>query len=207
MKANVKSSQTPESIFEREARHGMLSWGGVNIFRTLDRERPFAVGVTGADYDKARRFRDVAEAFDAFPGIRANCEREALIPLWEDHLRAALEETAAEAGFDVAGLGFDHAVLDNTWGDRCGLVFYGASDAAVRWAAATAKDWISAHGDAHKIFAGSAQRSLSIEGERHFARYSNGVSGWYRKPAAASPTLSETRTGFAVSFVYYPGSD
>lgn len=212
-KTKVVSSQTPASIFEREARSGMYSPGGFHIWTTMERDLPYAVGVSGADYDKAAKFATIEAAFTAFPRLRGWCEEEAAIPTWMDHLRAAIVDAAKRHGCDITGLSFEGASLDSTWGDKVGLVFWGASDDVNERAAAFAEQWFSKHGETFKLFGRyEAQRSIGRCGVRYYSRFDNGASGWHDKPTGERagdqrPALVETRVGHSVSFVYYPCAD
>lgn len=211
----VVSSQTPESIFERQARSGMWTTGGPGrglcVYRTFDHDLPYAVDDGSRPHHEARRFATIPEALAAFPSLRAYCEREAAKPTWQDHFRAALVAAADLAGCDISALCWEHATLDNTWGDLVGLVFWGASDECNKRAASFFSTWAAKHGRAFGLFGGySAQESVSERGVRYYRRYADRKNGdWYPSPRAEYTTEEpvEARVGWAASYVYYPGAD
>lgn len=127
----------------------------------------------------------------------------------------ALRAAAAKASVSLDGLKWEACTTDRTWGDRCGLVFYGASPEVNERAAKFFHAWM-----AKQPRQGSyeAQRSLSFQGLMNFVRYSNGAQGWYKGalPPAPPPRTSESgfvheRTagyeGYAVNTTYYPCAD
>lgn len=133
-----------------------------------------------------------------------NCEREAAKATWQDRFRAALVKAASVAGCNISALEWEHATLDSTWGDAVGLVFWGASDACNKRAAEFFVAWAGKHGRAEGLFGGyHAQQSVSLRGERFYARFPNGSDGWYNAPTD-KPGVVETRKGYAASYVYYP---
>ena len=129
----------------------------------------------------------------------------------------ALRRAAAKAHISLDGLKWEGCTTDRTWGDRCGLVFYGASAAVNKRAAEFFYAWMCAQPRKGSY---EAQTSLSVEGVMHFVRYSNKACGWYRGalPAAPEPRKLEGCgdfvlervegfEGYAVNTTYYPCAD
>lgn len=140
---------------------------------------------------------------------------------WRRKFKAALEGAAAKAGISLEGLEFDACTTDQTWGDRCGLVFYGAAPEVNERAAKFFEAW--ARKNLRKLGAVGGyetQESIGFAGEMYFTAYSNGAHGWYKmrkdtklpaegeKPYAnLDLTCTKVRQGFATSYVYYPCAD
>lgn len=214
-RAAVPSSQTAESILRREAQSGMWTMDadlGLDVF-VFNMDGSIRVDDGNKARHEARSFATPADVFAAFPALLTYCKREAAIPTWQDHLRAAIVVASKKCGCDISGLKWDTATLDNTWGDLVGLVFYGASDDANKRAAEFFAAWMDKHGRAMNIVGGyERQSSIGVRGVRHFARYDNGAEGWYSDPAKqniyeGAPVLVQTRIGYSASYVYYPGAE
>lgn len=141
---------------------------------------------------------------------------------WESLFTAALATAAKQCGCDITGLRFERCTTDQTWGDRCGLVFFGASDAVNERAARFFEKWAQLNLRRLGVVGVNygAQASISYEGEFYFACYDNGAQGWHRDRDIVdfekmTVTTSygyvshpvELRRGFATSYVYYPGAD
>ena len=141
---------------------------------------------------------------------------------WESAFKSALIRAARVAGFDVATVEWTYCTTDNTWGDRCGLVFFGASDEINERCAKYFEQWASANLRKAGVVGGyNAQESISFAGAMVFTRYDNGVNGWhvprfckYDFDALTVTTdygfvsqAIEMKKGFATSYVYYPGAD
>lgn len=143
---------------------------------------------------------------------------------WSAMLRADIERKAAACGCDVSGLTIEIMTTDNTWGDRTGLVFSGASDEVCERAARFFEAWAGKHLRRMGVVGGyNAQESIGYVGKAYFSRYANGAKGWYIDgsggntvdPVAMTVTTYygrvshpvEVRTGFATSFIYYPCAD
>lgn len=129
----------------------------------------------------------------------------------------ALRAAAAKAGIALEGLKWEQCTTDRTWGDRCGLVFHGASAQVNRRAAEFFHAWVAAQPRRSSY---EAQSSLSVEGLMHFTRWSNGACGWSKGALQAAPAPAElagcsgfvlARTeafeGYAVNTTYYPCAD
>ena len=127
----------------------------------------------------------------------------------------ALRAAAAKAHISLDGLKWEQCTTDRTWGDRCGLVFYGASAEVNERAAKFFHAWMAAQPRSSSY---DAQSSLSVEGIMHFVRYSNNAQGWHRGalPAAPAPytiggdfVLERVAgfEGYAVNTTYYPCAD
>lgn len=151
---------------------------------------------------------------------------------WEEKFEAALKVSADKAGISLDGLRFERCTTDATWGDRTGLVFFGASPVVNERAARFFETWASKNLRKLGAVGGyQSQESIRYEGAFHFSRYDNGANGWHRGPTisyegfvkasgeesgrdangafryAAQARPVETREGFATSFVYYPCAD
>lgn len=141
---------------------------------------------------------------------------------WTSTFTAALARAAKQCGCDITSLRFERCTTDATWGDRCGLVFYGASDAVNERAARFFEKWAAENLRKLGVVGVNygAQASISYEGEFYFCRYENGAQGWHRDRDTVdfekmTVTTSygyvshpiELRRGFATSYVYYPGAE
>ena len=141
---------------------------------------------------------------------------------WESAFKSALIRAAQTAGFDLTPVEWTYCTTDNTWGDRCGLVFFGGSDEINERCAKYFKNWASANLRAAGVVGGyNAQESISFAGEMIFTKYDNGVEGWHvpcrNKYDFEALTVTtdygfvsqavEMKRGFATSYVYYPGAD
>lgn len=146
---------------------------------------------------------------------------------WEVLFRAALESAMQKAGVSSEGLRFERCDTDRTWGDRCGLVFFGAAPDVCERAAKFFEAW--AHKNLRKlgVVGGyTSQESINFEGAFYFSAYDNGAKGWHRvrkdtvmpvagvvqhiAVAGLTPfdlACTEVRQGFATSYVYYPCAD
>lgn len=127
---------------------------------------------------------------------------------WREAFKNSLTAKAKASGCELGELAFETCTTDNTWGDRVGLVFFGAPAEVQERAARYFEKWA----DANMNWGGyESQRSVRYEGEFHFARFDNGANGWYRgaldDETAAKKTLVESRVGHATSYVYYPCAD
>ena len=111
----------------------------------------------------------------------------------------ALSCAAAKVGVDVSGVRIANVLIDQTWGSRYGLCFYGASEDVCKRAASFYVAWCEKHEQLNP--------ELAMRGKLHFARWASGVSGWYQKPVEATPDLVESSVGYAVSTFYVPDSD
>jgi hypothetical protein len=205
--ANVVSSQTAESIFRREARSGMWTIAddlGLDVY-VFEHDGQWSVDTGEKARHEAPAFATIADALQAFPKLRAYCEREAAKPTWQDYLRADLKRAAEKCGCDVSALQFEHATLDRCWGDLVGLVFWGASDECNKRAAEFFARWADKNRERFNLCGGySRQQAIRYEGVRHYARFSNGAEGWYRTAVELRDGLVETRVGHAAAYVYYP---
>ena len=140
---------------------------------------------------------------------------------WEDTFKTALTSAATKAGIDTADLKWERCTTDSTWGDRCGLVFFGASPEVCERAARYFEAWARKHLRAMKVVGGyGSQESIGYVGEMYFVRYENGANGWYvNRPSMAKVDFEagtvttdyghvtrpvEMRRGIAVSYIYYP---
>lgn len=139
---------------------------------------------------------------------------------WTDLFRAALTAAAAKAGTSLEGLEFEQCSTDRTWGDRCGMVFFGAPAQVCERAARFFVQWMHRWGRELDIVGGyNRQASIGYEGEMVFTRWSNGAKDWFRLRAGEelpvvgtehkhseqfTNRLEEVRTGVAASYVYYP---
>jgi len=142
---------------------------------------------------------------------------------WREHLMATIRAKAALCGADVTGLQMDTVTTDATWGDRIGLVFYGASDEVCERAARFFEGWASKNLRALGVVGGyQAQSSIGYEGVMIFTRWDNGTKGWHRADRGGvtydveAGTVTqfkvanrpvEMKRGWATSFVYYPCAD
>ncbi len=114
-------------------------------------------------------------------------------PLWWSIFRKALHAAAAKCGSDVSGLTFGVCDTDRTWGDRCGLVFWGASPEVNEKAARYFERWASKHLRAMGVVGGyDRQESISYFGPLRFIAYDNKASGWYR---TSDRGVSDTKVG------------
>lgn len=152
------------------------------------------------------------EVFAAHPEIGSFCKERASTPYWEDRLTVAIAEAAKEAGHNVSAMECQPITVDNTWGDRVGLVFFGASEDANKWAASFAEDWIARNGERLNIFGGyERQRSVGTHGPRYKCTYDDGTTGeWSRDnvaPSYSSYKVVSYVTGYTVSHTYYPCAD
>jgi hypothetical protein len=132
---------------------------------------------------------------------------------WRKGFQAAMIAAANKAGVDASTVQFEGCTTDRTWGDRCGLVFYGADAAILERCAKYFETWASKHLSRGEY---SAQSSIHYEGKFHYNKFTNGAAGWYRgeaKPYVASMIgdflldLVEVKEGYATSYVYYPCAD
>jgi hypothetical protein len=141
---------------------------------------------------------------------------------WELAFRSALTHAAKEAGFDVSSVKWERCTTDNTWGDRCGLVFFGASDEINERCAKYFLNWASKNLRKAGVVGGyDTQESISFAGAMFFTRYDNGANGWHKpifnKYDIDAMTVTtdygsvshpiEMKKGFATSYVYYPCAD
>lgn len=130
----------------------------------------------------------------------------------------AMRAAAAKGGLDLTGLQVERCSTDRTWGDRDGLVFFGAAPEVNERAAKFFEVW--AHKNLRRLGAVGGyetQESIHFEGAFYFVAFDNGARGWHRgedksglkvgdKPYSYL-TKTEARAGFATSFVYYPCAD
>jgi len=79
-----------------------------------------------------------------------------------DKMLEALKNAAAKAGFDARNVKVEACTTDNTWGDRCGYVFFGGSDEVNERAAHWFLAWYSKCAPQSSY---NAQRSISYFGE------------------------------------------
>lgn len=142
---------------------------------------------------------------------------------WRTLFSNALHAAAMKAGSDLTGLQWESCDTDRTWGDRCGLVFFGASPEVNERAARFFETWASRNLRKLGVVGGyNAQESVGFVGELVFTRYANGASGWHRYTGretldfeALTVTTDygytshpvEMRRGVATSYVYYPCAD
>lgn len=153
----------------------------------------------------------------SFPAFPVNAKN------WEAAFKSALTRAAKAAGVDVSSVNWECCTTDNTWGDQCGLVFFGAdndetNERCARWF----EKW--AHQNLRKagvVGEYDSQESISFVGEMFFTRYANGTDGWHRplfnKYDLNAMTVTsdfgrvihplEMRKGYATSYVYYPCAD
>ncbi len=130
--------------------------------------------------------------------------------------KSSLAIAATKAGVSLDGLQVMGCTTDRTWGDRVGLVFYGAAaDVCER----AARFYLAYAQKQPRKSSYDAQASLSYQGIMHFVRYSNGAQGWYTgalPPAPACPAdvndgfileRVECYEGYAVNTTYYPCAD
>lgn len=128
--------------------------------------------------------------------------------------QAALSRAAKKAGINVEHIKSEHVCTDRTWGDRCGVVFYGGSPELNERVARFFLAWLGKHAGTGSY---DAQRSVSYQGRMYFTRFTNGVAGWYAGalPDYAPRTLDngfvlrrlEGYEGVAVNTTYYPCAD
>ncbi|MES2384510.1 MAG: hypothetical protein V4593_08170 [Pseudomonadota bacterium] len=131
--------------------------------------------------------------------------------------QSALSRAAEIAGVSLEGLLSAQCTTDRTWGDRCGVVFYGATMAVCERAA---RFFLAYAQRQPRRSSYDAQSSLGYHGVMHFVRYSNGAQGWYTgalPPAPAPTTIQgcgdfvfervEGYEGVAVNTTYYPCAD
>jgi hypothetical protein len=132
-----------------------------------------------------------------------------------DRFKAALARAAAKAGVSLEGLQSTAVCTDRTWGDRCGVVFYGASPEVNERAA---RFFLAYAGKQPRKSSYEAQSSLSYHGGMVFTRWSNGAQGWHSGALAPAPAPRTAENGFvherlegyegvAVNTTYYPCSD
>lgn len=141
---------------------------------------------------------------------------------WTDLFRSALENAAARAGIALQGLQFEGCSTDRTWGDRCGMVFFGATPEVCERAARFFVQWMHRWGRELNIVGGyNRQASIGYEGQMVYTRWSNGAKDWYPLRGEPMPVvgteqkyseeftnrLEEVRVGIAASYVYYPCAD
>lgn len=148
--------------------------------------------------------------------------------VWTANMWAELTEAAEKAGMNVEGLKFEACTTEATWGDRCGLVFFGAAPEVNERAAKWFEKWAAKNLTWSSY---EAQRSVGFAGEFRFTRWANGAKGWHKvwPPEAFKfeyekrvPVVGEgdwlcdgtfhnkceeIRLGFATSYVYYPCAD
>lgn len=138
---------------------------------------------------------------------------------WRAEFKAAIERAAAKCGSDISNLKWEDCSTDRTWGDRCGLVFFGAADDVNERAAKYFEKWAHKHLRAMGVVGSyNAQASISYAGEMYYSKCENGAGGWYPegtdKVDLAAKTITtnygsvshaiEMRLGFATSYVYFP---
>ena len=130
---------------------------------------------------------------------------------WRGVFETALRTAARGAQHDLAGLAWETCTTDATWGDRVGLVFWGASPETCERAARYFEAWASRHMREYET-----QESIRFEGLRYYTAFDNGARGWHREPGehpagrpipCTSVRCTETRVGFATSYAYYPCAD
>lgn len=132
-----------------------------------------------------------------------------------EKFESALRGAAAKAGIDLSGLKFERCVTDRTWGDRCGVVFFGASAEVNKRAAEFVYTWMAKR---PRVSSYDAQSSLSFQGLMSFQRFTNGAGGWSPGALPADPApyaistgfvmaRTEGFEGFAVNTTYYPCAD
>ena len=137
---------------------------------------------------------------------------------WTAMFETALRSAAAKCGQSLDGLRWERCTIDQTWGDRCGLVFFGSSAKVNERAAKFFEAW--ADKNLRKLGAVGGyetQESIRFAGLFHFSEYSNGAKGWHRGPMGEAPAprtlpgcgdfiLERTKAheGYATSYVYYP---
>lgn len=133
-----------------------------------------------------------------------------------ERFRPILARKAAKAGVDISQLRIEGCTTDRTWGDRCGLVFYGASAEVNERAARCFLAWAQKQ---PRNSSYESQNSLSWQGPMNFLRFNNGAQGWHTGPAKSKPApmpltgcdfvleCVEQREGFAVNTTYYPCAD
>jgi hypothetical protein len=149
---------------------------------------------------------------------------------WEAKFAGALYSAAQKAGIGaIEDIEWEHVTTDATWGDRCGLVFFGASPETCERAAKFFEAWACKNLRKMKVVGGyGSQESIGYVGEFEFSRFSNGARGWHRVwsgstkrveghvekfgPSTVFPegwelTTVEVKAGWATSYVYYPGAD
>lgn len=133
--------------------------------------------------------------------------------------RVSLERAAARESVSVAGVKWEFATLEATWGDLCGYVFYGAEPAVCERVAEFFAKWMAKHGPKSCY---EAQRHVRVHGKMHYSEFSNGARSWSRSPYEGPEVkryegvvtgepfevrLVEKREGVAVATVYYPCAD
>lgn len=129
---------------------------------------------------------------------------------WSDKFRAALAVAASKAGVSLEGLQIEGCTIDNTWGDKVGLAFFGAAPEVNARAARFFEAWARKHLRAMGVVGGyGCQESINYVGPMFRATYPNGAGGWYRESyrermGGEGATVVD---GVAVSYVYYPCAD
>lgn len=130
--------------------------------------------------------------------------------------QTALASAAAKAGIDISALKSAGCTTDSTWGDRCGIVFYGAS---IEVCERAAQFFLAYAQKQPRNSSYESQSSLGYQGRMHFVRYSNNAQGWYRGELPAAPAPYNIGTdgfvlervegyeGVAVNTTYYPCAD
>lgn len=139
---------------------------------------------------------------------------------WTVSLEAALKKAAAKCGANIEGLKWEHCTTDNTWGDRVGLVYYGAAPEVCERAAKYAEAWMAKNLRKLGVVGGyDAQESIGYVGVYHYTAWSNKACAWSKGPLKSEDVIghkpykdldlvcTEVRTGHATSYVYYPGAD
>lgn len=141
---------------------------------------------------------------------------------WEEAFKSALVRAAREANIDISSVSWERCTTDSTWGDRCGFVFFGASDEINERCAKYFEIWASKNLRNAGVVGGyESQESISFFGQMVFTRYNNGVNGWhaprfktYNFDAMTVTTdygyvsrPIEMKKGYATSYVYYPCAD
>jgi hypothetical protein len=130
---------------------------------------------------------------------------------WQAKFAGALYAAATKAGVGgLEDLEWEGVTTDATWGDRCGLVFFGATPEVNERAAMFFVAWAGKNLRKLGIVGGyQTQESISFAGEFTFTRFANGAKGWHRTRGeyTGSTELLETFKGFATSYVYYPCAD
>ena len=129
---------------------------------------------------------------------------------WTEVWKAALAAAAEKAGMDLAELKMNRFNVDRTWGDQVGMGFYGAAPEVNKRAAAHFAAWVNKH-VACQFRTYDAQYHVGETLEMTHYEYTNGCTGWTRKPEdlheGEYAQLVGTTPGTVVPFVYYPGMD
>jgi hypothetical protein len=145
---------------------------------------------------------------------------------WRKIFEANLKAAMAKAGVGFEGLKWDGCTTDQTWGDRCGLVFYGGTPEVNERAARYFERWANKHLRKLGGVGGyESQESISYFGPMTYVRFSNKAEGWHKGTneqrgykvghvevygkgeSTFEIRTEEVREGFATSYVYYPCAD